>query len=106
MDTLNHNLSVDNIIELAFTQAMEAAEAVTRESNGSEAWQAVQFNTKGLRKLQNQLKKIDGIRHDSYWGYIHTAPLYNYYQEEAYTDKYVQVLRGYRISAQRVERLL
>lgn len=67
MDTLNHNLSVDNIIELAFVEAMEAAEAVTRESNGSEAWQAVQFNTKGLRKLQNQLKKIDGIRRDSYW---------------------------------------
>ena len=93
-------------IELAFNAGLDAGEAVTRESNGSEAWQAIQFTTKGNRKLQNELKKIDGITRDAYWGYITHAPFSNYYKEDAYLSAYAKVLNANGIQAHKVERLL
>jgi hypothetical protein len=76
-----------------------------KNSNGSEAWQAVRINTKNLRKLQNELKKLN-IQHDSYWGYLIHAPMSNYYEEEAWIEEYVRVLNENGLKANRVERLL
>ncbi len=79
---------------------------VQKMSNGSEAWQAVQITTKNLRKLQNQLKKIEDVRRDYYWGYLISAPLNNFYFEEVWTEAFADYLRRNGIGAHRVERLL
>lgn len=99
-------MNLEQIIEVANDKGLYAADEVTRESNGSEAWQAVQFQTKGNRKLQNQLKKIEGVRRDSYWGYLISAPFSNYYKEEAYLRAFVKSLSENGIKANYVERLL
>lgn len=99
-------LTLEQIIEIANDKGLYAADSVTRESNGSEAWQAVRFQTKGNRKLQNQLKKLDGVDHDAYWGYLISAPFDHYYKEEAYNDAFVKSLAENGIVATKVERLL
>jgi hypothetical protein len=103
---MTYNPTLEQVIEIANDRGLEAADQVTRESNGSEAWQAVQFKTKGNRKLQNQLKKLEGVERDSYWGYLISAPFDHYYKEEAYNDAFVKVLGEHEIAAVKVERLL
>lgn len=100
------NATLEQIIEVANDKGLYAADAITQESNGSEAWQAVQFKTKGNRKIQNELKKIEGVTRDSYWGYLIHAPFSNYYKEDAYLSAFVSSLQEQGIEANKVERLL
>lgn len=86
--------------------ALAAKKADTTDSNGSEAWQAVILETKGQRKLQNELKAL-GVDKDSYWGYNFTPSGYqNYFAEEAWTKTFAKVLNENGIKCRRTERLL
>ena len=108
---MNSELNVAQIIEEAKTYANEeVAKTVFSEveqmSNGSEAWQAVGLQVKGMRKVQNQLKKIEDVRHDSYHGYLVSAPFSNYFKEEVWTSAFAGYVSKQGIPASRTERLL
>lgn len=98
-------MDIKTIFKEAKAIADKAAEAVTRHSNGSEAWQVVNIKADGRSKLGRQLKELN-IRHDSYWGYLIGANMSNYFKEEAWTTAYAQTLAKHGIKASRVERLL
>ena len=79
---------------------------VELKSNGSEAWQAVSLRVKGMRKVQNQLKKIEDVRFDSYHGYLVSAPFSNYFLEEAWLKAFAGYVNKSSIPASYTERLL
>lgn len=103
--------NLDIILTAADHVARQVAEVtLDRGSNGSEAWQAVQLNTKGNIKLQNALKKL-GYEKDYYWGYTISAldmghRGLGFFKDEAYTTALANELSKRGISAKRVERLL
>ena len=104
-------LAVKEIIEAAKSFANKEVEnaqftEVEEKSNGSEAWQAVQLRVKGMRKVQNQLKKIEDVRYDSYHGYLVSAPFNNYFKEEVWTSAFAGFISKQGIPASRTERLL
>lgn len=108
---MNTELNVAEIIKTAKEYADQQVEntdfsEVQEMSNGSEAWQAVSLRVKGMRKVQNQLKKIEDVRHDSYHGYLVSAPFSNFYKEEVWTEAFAKSVAASGIPANRTERLL
>lgn len=109
--TLIYDKVVD-IVHAAVLAGIKAADATDdKGSNGSEAFQYVQLNAKGDRKLQNQLKKAAGVKHDAFYGYIITATEasqygYGYWKGEAFCDTIAKYLDEKGIPAYAADRLL
>lgn len=105
-------MNVEQIVTEAIAKGKAAADATDdKGSNGSEAWQYVAITTKKLIKLQNQLKKIDAVKHDSYYGYLITPTRagqmgYGYWKGEAFCDAVAAHLRDNGIVAYAHDRLL
>jgi hypothetical protein len=80
-----------------------------RPSNGSEAWQSVRIRADGRSKIAKELKQIEDVEHDSYYGYLispHGHCENNYYAEEVWTQRLEASLREKGFDARRAERLL
>lgn len=107
-----HDIVTEAIVKKAIQAGKEAATKTDDQgSNGSEAWQYVQLFVKGQRKLQNELKKIEGVKRDSYYGYLITAVEcgihgYGYYKGEAFCQAVAKSLRDDGIKAYAGDRLL
>lgn len=90
----------------ADSAAIQALLDAPRYSNGSEAWQAVQFSVDGRSKISRELRKL-GVEKDYYWGHVLTTHEFdNFYAEEAWTEKFAEVFNENGISSRAVERLL
>lgn len=105
-------INVKDVVAQAIQQGVEVAEQTDdKGSNGSEAFQYVALSVKGQRKVQNQLKKLDTVHHDSYYGYLITVCSagqgdYGYYKGEAFCNAVATSLKQNGISAYAADRLL
>lgn len=109
---MQDQINVEQVVNEAIAKGVEAANATDdKGSNGSEAFQYVQLRVKGQRKVQNQLKKIDAVRKDHYYGYLITRNSglgtgYGFYKGEAFCDAVAKHLNANGITAYATDRLL